>query len=61
MPENLRTRMIEMSVIQSGQRSWEWRLYTGKQVHVCGFEATRVAARFAAYDSLIAMLAGGWT
>jgi hypothetical protein len=29
-------------------------------VHVCGFEASRIAARFAAYDTMFAMLAGGW-
>jgi hypothetical protein len=60
MPENIRSRMLEVAVVQRGRHSWEWRLHTGDEVHVCGFEATRDAARFVAYGMFFSMLAGGW-
>ena len=60
MAEKSRPKLLEVSVVERGPGSWEWRTHTGDDVHVCGFEVSRLAARFAAYDAMFSMLAGGW-
>ena len=60
MAKKSRIRMLEISVFERGPNSWEWRTHTGDDVHVCGFETSRLAARFAVYDAMLQMLAAGW-
>jgi hypothetical protein len=60
MAKNTATRLLEISIVRRGPHSWEWRAFAGNEVLVCGFEASRMAARFAAYDMVFTMLAGGW-
>ena len=60
MIETPPNRILEVTVVQRGPHSWEWRTHTGDRVHVYGNEKTRVAARLAAYDMYFTMLAGGW-
>jgi hypothetical protein len=59
MVEKSRTRILEVSVIERGPQSWEWRTHSGDYVYVCGFEISRMAARFAGYDAMFQMLAAG--
>jgi hypothetical protein len=59
MVEKSRTKILEVSVIERGPQSWEWRMHTGDDVHVCGFEISRMAARFSGYDAMFQMLAAG--
>jgi hypothetical protein len=58
--ECMPTRVLEVSVVQHGVHSWEWCIHVGDQVQVSGNARTRMAARLAAYDTMFAMLAGGW-
>jgi len=60
MAEKSRTKLLEVSVVERGPLSWEWRVHTGDDVLVCGFESSRLAARVAGYDTIFSMLAGGW-
>jgi hypothetical protein len=57
--EKHRTKLLEVSVIERGAQSWEWRVHTGDNVHVCGFELSRMAARFSGYDAMFQILADG--
>jgi hypothetical protein len=59
MAEKYRTRVLEVEIIGRGPASWEWRLLAGREVLVCGFESTRVAASFAGYDAMFLALAAG--
>jgi hypothetical protein len=61
MAEKYRTKLLEVSVIERGAHSWEWRVHTGEHVHVCGFEVSRMAARFSGYDAMFQILAAGET
>lgn len=38
MAEKSRTKLLEVSVFERGPKSWEWRMHSGEDVHVCGFE-----------------------
>jgi hypothetical protein len=49
-----------MTVFQRGAQSWEWRVHTGDHVHVCGFEISQMAARYAGYSTLFQMLGSVW-
>jgi hypothetical protein len=53
------TPLLEVDVVQRGVASWEWKVYSGDNVHVCGFEQTGLAARFAGNDARFLILASG--
>jgi hypothetical protein len=59
MAEKYRTKLLEVSVIERGPHSWEWRAHTGDDVYVCGFEVSRMAAHFSGYDAMFQILAAG--
>jgi len=59
MDEKYRTKLLEVSVVERGPQSWEWRLNSGDDVCVCGFEISRMAAQFSGYDAMFQMLAAG--
>jgi hypothetical protein len=59
MAEMSHTRLLEVDVVQLDAASWEWRVYSGDDVHVCGFEQTLLAARFAGNDARFLILASG--
>jgi hypothetical protein len=39
---------------------WEWRVNCGPELLLCGFESSRIAARFAGNDAVFLLLASGW-
>jgi hypothetical protein len=56
MPQTL---LLEVDVVQVDISSWEWRVYSGDKVHVCGFAETQLAARFAGNDARFLIFASG--
>jgi hypothetical protein len=59
MVETFSTALLEVDVVQRDVASWEWRVRSGDDVHVCGFEQTQLAARFAGNDARFLILASG--
>jgi hypothetical protein len=59
MDEISHSPLLEVDVVQQDVASWEWRVYSGDDVHVCGFEKTKLAARFAGNDARFLILASG--
>jgi hypothetical protein len=54
------TKLLDVVVDERGPEFWEWRVYSGRNLLLSGFESSRLAARFAGNDTLFLLLASGW-
>jgi hypothetical protein len=61
MTEEIAARLLEISVVRTARRSWEWRLYAGDEIFDRGFESSHLVARYAVYDAMFGMLESGWS
>ena len=60
MAEKSRSTLLEVVIQEHDIASWEWRVCSGPDLLVCGYESSRVAASFAGHDRLFLILALGW-
>ena len=59
MAEKSRTTLLEVVIQKHDIASWEWRVCSGPDVRVSGFESSRAAASFAGHDTLFLLLGVG--
>jgi hypothetical protein len=60
MAQRPRTKLLEVTVCDLEDGSWEWRLIAGDEVLIIGFADTHSAARTAGQHAMFLMLASGW-
>jgi hypothetical protein len=62
MAQKSQTKLLEVSIVERSESSWEWSVHFGAEVLICGTESTHTGARFAGYDALFLILASapGW-
>lgn len=53
-------RTLEVVVNERGPAFWEWKVNSGPELLLCGFESSRIAAQFAGNDTMFLLLASGW-
>jgi hypothetical protein len=52
-------KLLEVAVIERDPTSWEWQVEYNGRILVCGFEKTKLEARFAGNDAMFLILASG--
>jgi hypothetical protein len=62
MAQKSRSKLLEVSVVERGTSSREWRVYFGAEALISGFDSTQAGARVAGYDALFKILISepGW-
>jgi hypothetical protein len=55
------SRTLDVSVTADRPHRWEWQLTCDGELIANGFENSRIAARFEAYNAMFQLLAAGWT
>ena len=43
--EKSRSKLLEVSVVERGTSSWEWRVYFGAEALISGFDSTHTGAK----------------
>jgi hypothetical protein len=59
MAKNSNGKLLEVAVIERDRASWEWQVEHNGTILVCGFEKTKLEARFAGNDAMFLILASG--
>ena len=60
MSQESRTKLLEVTVSNPSEHSWEWKVVAGEEIMIVGYESSRLAARVAGNDALFHILAAGW-